>query len=240
MSNICIISEDNYLKCSEIMTECAIADQEIKNTKKELEKKEKHKSYLESKIRALLPKGYWFTYEIDTSWKFPKKYSIKGVSCGGERVYITVKEVFKKKPWPTFTGESVYRLEEFVKLNIYKTEEEAKYGYAHRVCPKCGGFMWYGSDTWCDKCMHQRRLTADEFAKSHRFYDPITRHQYHVGYEDELTKPSWRGYEGQSFTIRRLDTGEIIHTNNLWSDGFGDNISNLPEIEFISKNECGE
>ena len=236
MSKINIMYEENQSKYLELMAECAVVEQEIENAKKEFEKKVKHRSYVESKIKSLLPKGYWFTYDVDTSWQHPKKYSIKNVSCDGNKIYVTVKEVFKKKPWPTFTGESVYRLEEFAKLSIYKTTEEATDGYLHRICPKCRGFMGYSRRTWCNKCMNHRDIVKKDFRTAHSYYDPKTNQHYHVEYEDELTRPSDRGFEGQSFTIRRLDTGEVIYTRNLWSDGFGENKNNLPEIEFIK--EC--
>lgn len=236
MSNIDMKYEENKTKYLELMAECAAADQEIEAAKNVLAQKERHKSHVEDNIKALLPKGYWFTYDIDTNWKHPKKYSVKKVSCG-RNVYVTVKEVFKKKPWPTFTGEHVYTLEEFVKLNIYKTPEEATDGYVHRICPKCGEFMGYSSRSWCNKCMANRRIVAEEFEKTHYYYVPEKESCYYIGYEDELSDPYHRGFFGRSFTLRRLDTGEIIHTNNLWSAGCSKDCEKLPHVEFIKDEE---
>lgn len=235
MSKINIMYEENQSKYLELMAECAVAEQEIENAKKELKKKERHRSYVESKIKSLLPKGYWFTYDIDTSWPHPKKYSVKNVSCGGNKIYITVKEVFKKKPWPTFTGESVYCLEEFAELNIYKTAEEAKDAYVHRICPKCGGFMGYSSDKWCRKCIDDRWKKKREFESKHFYYCPDTDGCYQVGYEDELQRKSDKGFGGYRFVLRRLDTGEVIYTTNLISCYKSDAYNTLPQIEFVEK-----
>lgn len=185
-------------------------------------------------IQQLLPKGCWYSYDIDTSWKHPKKYSIKNVEYHRTGIIITVKEAFKKKPWPGFTGEHFYDLHKFFKLNIHKTENEAIDWYTHRICPKCGGLMGYSEHSWCVSCMSERRIAMKNFNDSHKFYEPIEKHCYTVEYVDELTRTF--GYNGQSFTIRRKDTGEIIRTNNLWSHGYGKNTQNLPEIEFIKEN----
>ena len=199
-----------------------------------IEEYENRLSDIEKQAKALLPKGYWYTYDIDTSWNRPKKYSVKKVSCTkfGD-IIITVKEVFKKKPWPSFTGESIYYIKDFMKLNIYKTEQEAIDAHYHRICPKCGGFMMNSDKTWCVDCIKKRRLAAEQFKQSHRFYEPKRGWLYHIEYEDELTRHSNRGFNGDHFKIRRLDTGEVIETNNLWSDGGAKNIHNLPEIEFL-------
>ena len=189
---------------------------------------------LEDKIKSMLPKGYWYTYDIDTSWKHPKKYSVKKVEFCKSDFLITVKEVFKKKPWPTFTGESHYYLDSFNSLNIYKTAEEAIEAHQHRICPKCGCFMMYSESTWCKSCMEERSRAAKQFNEEHQFYDPVKKHFYNVEYEDELTRNSWRGFDGRYFKIRRLDTVEVIETCNLWSDGLGENTKNLPEIEFLN------
>ena len=78
-----------------------------------------------SKMKSILIKGYWYTYDVDIKWNNPKKYTIKEVS--GK--YITIREVVKKKPWKGFTGEHTYSLEDFLSLRIYKTEEEALKDY---------------------------------------------------------------------------------------------------------------
>jgi hypothetical protein len=119
----------------------------------------------------------------------------------------------------------------FLKLDIYKTPEEATDAYYHRVCPKCGGFMMNSDKPWCINCMRNRWKIMEDFKAAHYFYEPKTKHILHMEYEDELTRD--RGYNGQSFVIRRMDTGEIMHTSNLWSDRSGDNNEGYPEIEFI-------
>lgn len=212
----------------------------IQDIEKQVDEKQKEIDSLQHKISAtkremknLLPKGYWYTYDIDENWNHPKKYSIKEVSCG----YVTVKEVFKKKPWPGFTGEHVYRLENFLNLSIHKTEEEATEARKRRICPKCGNYMGLVQTEWCRDCMKERERIVKEFNESHKFRDAITGNVYGVEYEDELTKAWHRGYNGKFFVIRRLDTNEIIHTSNLWSWGSGKNMEGLPEIEFITEGQ---
>lgn len=90
-------------------------------------------------IKDTLPKGYWYTCDIDKSWKRPKKYSIKTIDGS----FITVKEVFKKKPWSGFTGEHTYSIEKFLNLRIHKTEQEAWAEYKARnpIVEKIREFM---------------------------------------------------------------------------------------------------
>ena len=102
---------------------------------------------VQKQIKNLFPKGYWWAFDIDNNWKRPKKYSIREI-CND---YITVKEVFKKAPWQGFTGLTTLSLERFLKLDIYKTEEEAKIAAYNRPCPKCGGPMKFTTDVWCAK-----------------------------------------------------------------------------------------
>ena len=186
---------------------------------------------IEDNIKKLLPKGYWWTFDVDKMWYAPKKYSIKRISFNSNQFYITIKESYKKLPWKGFTGEHIYSFDNFLKLNISKTEDEAKQAYLNRPCPKCGGHMGHSTNTWCHKCMTEREKVKKKFEKNHTFYEPNEGHKYVVGYTDKLTRH--KGYDGKHFTIRRLDTGEIIETDNLWSYGFIRNINNLPEIEFI-------
>lgn len=185
---------------------------------------------------SLFPKGYWWSYDIDKNWKYPKKYSIKSVSKGYEDgdFFIIVKEVFKKKPWPGFTGEHHFFFDEFSKIDIYKTEEEAKQMYSQRICPKCGGFMGFSRMIWCHKCNSERLSKMKEFEKKHRFYCPEDGNVYQVNYEDELTSKYELGFYGRHFVIKRIDTGEIIHTNNLYDYGpFEKDKESLPHIEFL-------
>lgn len=191
---------------------------------------------LEQQIKSMLPKGYFYTYDIDTNWNHPKKYSIKNVSCTSSGdVYLTIKEVFKKKPWPGFTGEHHFYLESFCALSIHKTEQAAIDDHMNRPCPKCGKPMKNATTTWCASCMQERKKIADEFKASHYFYSKKNSRIVHLEYEDEITHWRSKGWDGKSFTIRRLDTGEILQTTNLWSDGFGPNVNNYPEIEFVNE-----
>lgn len=187
---------------------------------------------IESKIKSMLPKGYWYTADIDTFWNRPKKYSVKSVSCYAHEIRVTVKEVFKKKPWATFTGEHNYTLQEFLELNVFKTEQEALDAHMHRICPKCGEFMMCSKYEWCIECMKDRKRIEDEFNAKHWFYEPNGKHVLQVMYEDELTRR--KGYDGRSFTLRRLDTNEIIHTSNLWGVRYGENYEGFPEIEIVN------
>ena len=189
---------------------------------------------VEDEAKKLLPRGYWYACDIDRNWHRPKKYSIRNVSFSDSgSILIEVKEVFKKKPWEGFTGKHLFYLDEFLKLKIYKTEEVAM----NRPCPKCQKPMMNSHQEWCYNCMKQRRIDADIFYENHKFYDPKQKRKFSVHYEDELMWPAHKGYGGQHFTIRRLDTGEIINTTNLWSDGYYEsNVDNLPEIEFLEGN----
>lgn len=198
----------------------------------EIRKKKEEFDCVQKEIKKLFPKGYWWAFDIDDNWKRPKKYSIREV-CDG---YVTVKEVFKKAPWQGFTGLSNLSFERFFKLDIYKTEEEAKVAAYNRPCPKCGGPMKYGTDVWCGKCMRERYDRAEEYKKTHIFYDPKKKWEYAVGYTDELTRDIHKGFGGKHFKFKRLDTGEIIETDNLWSYGrVYENVRNLPLIEFINE-----
>ena len=183
---------------------------------------------INKKIKNLFPKGYWWAFDIDYNWKRPKKYSIREI-CND---YITVKEVFKKAPWKGFTGLTTLSFERFLKLDIYKTEEEAKVAAYNRPCPKCGGPMKYTTNVWCEKCLFDRHKKAEEYRHNHAFYEPNRKLVYIIEYTDELTRE--KGSHGRRFVFRRLDTGEIIETDNLWSSyGADGNVSNLPLIEFI-------
>ena len=178
--------------------------QSIKKQKDELDSVQKE-------IKNLFPKGYWWAFGIDKYWNKPKKYSIKEVYDG----YVIVKEVFKKAPWPGFDGLTRISFEDLFKLDICKTEEEAKVAAYNRICPKCGGPMKFTTDVWCTKCIFDRCDRANEYRKNHTFYDQNGKTVYTVEYTDELTRN--KGFGGKHFTFKRLDTGEIIETDNLWS-----------------------
>lgn len=214
-------------RINELLKECIEIDENIKQQQESLQ-------YKINEAKKLLPKGYWWTYYIDKSYDNPKKYSIKDVYLYCNNFYIKVKEFYKKAPYKGFTGEYGYSLDNFMKLEIYKTEEEAKSAYYNRICPKCGRIMKYANTVWCKECMEERDKKRTIFEKEHTFYNEKNNLIYTVGYVDELTRNSEKGYNGKHFTIQCLDTMEIIHTDNLWSSGiFGENIDNLPKIEFL-------
>lgn len=203
---------------------------------KQIEEYNRQYDQINKQMINLLLKGYWWSCDIDKNWDLPKKYSIKDARMGYNGLCITVKEVVKKKPWASFTGETLFNFDEFSKINIYKTEEDAKTLYPKRICPKCGGTMGFVKTGWCKKCMDQRYKDIEEFERSHTFYCALNGNIYKVGYEDEFNESEFKGFDGKHFILRRLDTGEIIETSNLWSCGFGDNTRNLPEIEFVYDN----
>lgn len=192
-------------------------------------------------VKSMLAKGYWYTCDIDKNWNMPKKYSIKEISFSEKDIYITVKEVFKKKPWPSFTGEHLYTLDNFVELNIHKTQEAALDAFTHRICPKCGGFMGKTRRCWCDKCVEKRFKEKEKFEKTHRFYCEEKDSFYYIGYYDDYAEiyNLDKGYYGEHFKFQRLDTNEIIETDNLWSWGaFGKgNKNGYPEIKFLEGDE---
>lgn len=206
-----------------------------KQVEKRLDEYDKQHKQIKKQMINLFHKGYWWSYDIDKDYKYPKKYSIKDVwkSSIDDDFYITVKEVFKKKPWPGFTGEKILYFSEFSKIDIYETEEEARELYPKRVCPKCGKSMGFSKARWCKNCMNQWYKSIEEFEKNHTFYCAPKNGKYKVGYEDEFTKCWDRGFYGKHFLLKRLDTGEVIETSNLWSLGCGENTDNLPEIIFL-------
>ena len=226
-------------KINELRQESVEIGKLIKEKEKELKVIQDELDNKNKEIQKLIQKGYWWTCDIDDHWKKPKKYSVKKVSCSESgKIYLTIKEVFKKRPWPGFTGEHIYTLEKFLEINISKTDQEAANKYYNRICPKCGGIMKYARTPWCSNCMDERERIEKEFNDaSQMFYCPETNRFYKIKYEDELTLKGygWVGFDGHPFTLQRLDTGEIIHTRNLWSEGFGDNVNNLPEIRFLEE-----
>lgn len=215
---------------------------EIYNIKREYEKQvaeqlaayDKQAKKLEKQMIGVFCRGYWWSYDVDKSWRYPKKYSIKRVYFYGRNDFlITVKEVVKKKPYPGFKGEYTFDLEEFCKINIYETEEEAKQLYPKRTCPRCGKAIGFIQTELCRECIAKLQHEIEEFEKSHIFYHAPEGRVYQVRYENSGRKGRYRGFSGKHFVLRRLDTGEIIETTDLMSCGFRENIDNLPEIEFI-------
>jgi hypothetical protein len=84
---------------------------------------------------------------------------------------------------------------------------------------------------WCFDCITERSRIKKEFESNHRFYCPSKNNCYQIEYTDELTRD--QGYSGKRFVIQRIDTNEIIETNNLWVVGRKDNADTLPKIEFL-------
>lgn len=226
----------NTEKYNKIYQEASEIYSVIKNIEENLEVEKQKITEKEKEFKALLPKGYWWTYDIDTRWKQPKKYSIKKVEFTSHGLCLTIKEVCKKLPWVGYKCESEYSLKEFLKINIYKTEEDAKTAYYNRICPKCGGIMKYSSMLWCAECVKERHNIEEEFNKNKTFYNPDEDNVYEVRYSDELTSYHEKGYGGKHFIIQRLDTGEIINTDNLWSCGTKNyDINSIPKIKFLNE-----
>lgn len=209
-------------------------NEEIIEQKQKLKEMENNLAEVENKIKSLLPQKTWYAYDINR-FSHTNQYRVQKVKSNSSRVRVVVREVDDKIPYPLLEHFD-FTLDEFTKLNISKSEEKAKDLYAHRICPRCGGFMGMSRYKWCPNCMKERAAIEQEYNDSHRFYDPEQQRFYTVKYVDELTRDF--GFDRFEFTLRRLDTGEIIQTNNLWSDGYGENTDGLPEIEFIdSKNK---
>lgn len=218
------------MKISIDMEKYKALSEDMSRIENEIEMKNKELDSVKKEILKIFPRGYWWAYNIDPNWRRPKKYSIREVGNG----YVIVKEVFKKAPWDGFDGKRVLHFDELLELDIFKTEEEAKSAVYNRTCPKCGGSMKYTTRAWCDKCLSERSNKAREFESNNTFYAPNENKIYHIGYTDELTRE--KGYGGKRFVFKCLDTGEIIESDNLWSQGvFGKDVSNLQAIEFIVK-----
>lgn len=213
----------------EILKECIEINNIIKTQQNLLEEKI-------NIIKENLPKGYWYSCDITEDYSAPEKYKVHEVSfCSGE-IYVTARRIRKKYESKYNENKYLYTLDEFIKLTICKTEKEAEKAAYNRICPKCGGLMKYANTTWCSNCMDKRAKTRRKFIEEHTFYYPKEKMIYRVDYVDELTRQCDKGYNGAHFTIQRLDTMEIIHTDNLWStcSTYGiDDVSTLPQIEFL-------
>ena len=216
-------------KYNTLFEEAIVVDKTICAYKEGLEQYEKKLNNIENEIRKLLPKGYWWTWNIGRIFHVPKKYSIKKVDYYWGKFNIRIKETSCKNS----DGEYTFSFKDFIKLDIYKTEEECVRAYLNRPCPKCGNPMGNTTRTWCHKCMNERAIAKEEFEKAHSFRDSKNGDLYFIGYTDELTRE--KGYHGEQFTIKILDTGEIIKTDNLWSGGFPYKINSkdIKSIKFI-------
>lgn len=204
--------------------------QEASNIKDIIKTKESELECVEKELLAIFPKGYWWAFDIDDHWKRPKKYTIKEVKNG----YVVVKEIVKKLPWDGFTGENIITFAKLSNLDIFRTEDAAKKAAYNRICPKCGGAMGYTVKQWCDKCIDKRFHMRIEYEDTHVFYEPNEKIYYTMGYTDELTRDCDKGFGGKHFTFKRLDTGEIIESDNLWSSCSYRGDGNVPEIEFLN------
>lgn len=204
--------------------------EDLANIENIIAEKQAERDSVKKEMLKLFPRGYWWAFDIDETYKRPKKYSIRDVGNG----YVVVKEVFKKTPWSGFDGKTRLYFNDLIKLDVYKTEDEAKHAVYNRKCPKCGGIMGYTSNKWCNECIAARWKRAQEYEKKNTFYDPTDNCIYYIGYEDDMFPYAPKGYDGQHFVFKRLDTGEVIETNNLWSSGRDEkNTNNFPLIEFI-------
>lgn len=223
-------------KFLELINEAQAVERVIQSYEHKIAEHNKELSKLRRKVKSLLPKGEWYSSDVNFGWERPKRYKVDKVEFREGDFYVIVKELSKRKHWSGHIWEHSYKLDAFLKLTIYDTEQEALAVFHNRVCPKCGNRMWESMEPWCKRCMEKRKVAKEEYNRTHVFYSPSDRNVYTVEYVDELTRLLENlGYEGRWFTIRRLDTGEVIHTNNLWSHGgLSRNIDNLPEIEFLS------
>lgn len=207
--------------------------QEIDEQVKYLKSKEYR---ISSKIKKLFPEEFW-TCEIDRSYHGPLHYKIKCISYSLGHVYITTQDIRKKKPFDGWKGIDEISLEKFLQVGLYDSYDAALYGYKHRICSRCGGFMNNSQFPWCHKCMDDYKEYLD--TSEMNYYDAKQGRIYGVqpNVDPVVYRNFWKGYDGMRFRIRRLDTGEIIETNNLWSRGFGDNDNNYPLIEFLGKDD---
>lgn len=239
--------ELDIIKIQELTNEAATIEDEIRETERrklklidEIDsqiKSLKTKEYrISSKLKKLFPEEFW-TCEIDKHWHKPLHYKIKNISYYGDTVYITTQDIRKKKPYDGWKGVDEIMLDKFMKIGLYDSYDTALKGFVERPCPRCGNFMHTSTFPWCRKCMdtYQEYLNANE----QLYYDAKQQRVYGVqpDIDQEVYRNFWKGYDGISFKIRRLDTGEIIETHNLWSRGFGENNENYPLIEFIGKDD---
>jgi predicted nucleic acid-binding Zn ribbon protein len=96
----------------------------------------------------------------------------------------------------------------------------------NNICVICGkkidlnGSCYYSSVTpdrlvCSDKCF--KKELWDYIKVNKKEYIIINHKSYHLG--DENSKSSFRGHGGSKFVIRMKDTGKLITTTNLWSQG---------------------
>jgi hypothetical protein len=223
------IGKANEIACESISIQKNI--QELKNQITILEKKE---NSITSQIKKMFPNTFW-TCEIDHNWHYPLHYRIAEVSCYPDGIYIRTKDIRKKKPFNGWTGENYISFDEFVKIGLYGSYDEALDGYKHRICPKCGGHMGTSHYPWCSECMSAYSKYLNDNTK--RYYNADDKGIFEVqpDIDPALTMNFKSGYNGNYFKIRVLATGEIIETRNLWSIGCGENNDNYPLIEFVEE-----
>ena len=186
-----------------------------------------------SKIKKMFPKYFW-TCEIERYWHKPLRYKINSVECFSNKLYIKTKDVRKKKPFNGWNPENIFSLEEFLNIALYDSYDAALDGYRHRICNHCGGYIGDSDRVWCNKCIDEYGKYLEDNAR--KYYDADKGHTYEVkpDIDPVLRRYFWRGYDGHYFKLRRLDTGEIIETHNLWSLRDEENVNNYPLIEFLN------
>lgn len=109
-----------------------------------------------------------------------------------------------------------------------KNNKTSKY-----FCIKCGSRIHYVSSL-CEECSKKRKQEKHDFENNHKYYDPKRNIVCHIGYdESDIYKYPEKGCYGRHYIMRRLDTGEIIETDNLWFDTIKNCGKNFPQIEFV-------
>lgn len=227
-------------KAKELYQAVEDAKKNVKDIEKQLEKAQeaikKAKSpvaYQMSKLRKLLPQEF-YSRDIDHEWPYPKKYTMRSVTYEDGKIYIKVRWNYKKQPWKGFNPDHIFTLEEFLKLRIGTTSNKANEIWQQRPCPKCGKPMGDSNCEWCFECVKHRQNKIVLLSEKYPWlYSEETELVYKIQYADELTRDY--GFEGKEFIIKRLDTGELIKSNNVFSahPGWAKNLDECPRIEFI-------
>ena len=175
---------------------------------------------IQKEIKGYFPENHFWTIHQDVrGTKKPREYEIEKVRFESlERGFIvSLKYHYKSyKNQPNVRTIKMF-LGEFFGATFYLSKKHAWFAYFNRPCPKCGNSMGDSEKDWCNECMEDRAKREVDFNKNHMFYHKKHKTIYLVRYTDELTRN--KGFDGKHFTIRRLDTGEILETNNLWDMG---------------------
>lgn len=227
-------------KAKELYKAVEDAKQHVKELEAQLEeaqdkvdKAENPVAYQMSKLRRLLPQEF-YSRDIDHNWQYPKKYTMRSVKYENGKIYVKVRWDYKKEPWKGFNPEHIFTLEEFLNLRIGTSPNKANEVWQQRPCPKCGQPMGGSNFEWCCECVKHRQnkiVLLEE--KYPLLYSEETGSIYRIQYMDELTRAP--GYYGNEFIVKRLDTGELIKSNNVFSahSSWAKNLDECPRIEFI-------